>query len=388
MTFNLFSGDPQSQAMLALASGLLESGGPSRMPVGVGQGAARGMMQGREAFMAAQQEQQQQKLFDLKMQQVEQAKAAEAQRAAAIAQLSQDPRFSGLGPLLQVDPKAAIGQAYPEAKVVAPGGSLVAPNRPDSPLFTAPPKPPEDSPLAKLIKERDAIPQGDPRRAIYETAITKATTSQPLVNVDNRQGSAFDREVGEAFGKQYSDLLKADMSAPATIGKYQRLGSLLSNVNTGKFRGTIVDMKAAAKSMGFDLSAMGIPDDVAPAQAARALSNQIALELRNPAGGAGMPGALSDKDREFLIQSIPGLENDPKAIGTMIEYRTKLAKREQEVARMARAYRKKHGKFDEGFYDELAEWSNKNPLFPDAKLPSVAPAATPAAGVVDFGSLK
>jgi hypothetical protein len=57
----------------------------------------------------------------------------------------------------------------------------------------------------------------------------------------------------------------------------------------------------------------------------------------------------------------------------MIEYRVKLAQREQEVAKKARAYRKKHGKFDEGFYDELQEWSNKNPLFPDApKTPAPA----------------
>jgi hypothetical protein len=54
-----------------------------------------------------------------------------------------------------------------------------------------------------------------------------------------------------------------------------------------------------------------------------------------------------------------------------------LAKREQQVAKMARAYRKKNnGTFDEGFYDELAEWSAKNPLFKDS--PKAAPTAAPA----------
>ena len=110
------------------------------MPVGVGQGAARGMMQGREAFMAAQEAQQREQLFKLKMQQFQQAQAEEQRKQAALAQLSQDPRFAGMGGLLQVDPAAAIKQAYPEAKVVAPGASLVAPNKPDSPLFTAPDK--------------------------------------------------------------------------------------------------------------------------------------------------------------------------------------------------------------------------------------------------------
>jgi hypothetical protein len=91
-----------------------------------------------------------------------------------------------------------------------------------------------------------------------------------------------------------------------------------------------------------------------------------------------MPGALSDKDREFLIQSLPTLENDPGAVGKMIEYRVELAKREQQVAKMARAYRKKNnGTFNEGFYDELAAWSEKNPLFKEA--PKAAPATAPAA---------
>jgi hypothetical protein len=111
---------------------------------------------------------------------------------------------------------------------------------------------------------------------------------------------------------------------------------------------------------------MGIADDVAPAQAARALANQLALEMRNPAGGAGMPGAMSDKDREFLIQMIPSLESDPGAVNKMIEYRVRLEKRSQRVAKMARDYRKKNGKFDEGFFDELQVWSDKNPLFPEA----------------------
>jgi hypothetical protein len=164
------------------------------------------------------------------------------------------------------------------------------------------------------------------------------------------------------------------------------LGSLLGQVSTGKFKGATTDIKAAAKSLGIDLNAIGVADDVAPAQAARALSNQMALELRNPAGGAGMPGALSDKDREFLLQSIPGLENDPSAIGKMIEYRVKLEQRSQKVARMARDYRKKNGRFDDGFFDELQEWSEKNPLFPQAAVTS-APSARPGR-VIDFGSLK
>lgn len=171
--------------------------------------------------------------------------------------------------------------------------------------------------------------------------------------------------------KAYGELQEADRSAPGTISKYQRLGSLLSNVNTGKFKTNTAELKAAAKSLGFDLNAVGIGDDVAPSQAAAALSNQLALELRNPTGGAGMPGAMSDQDRVFLQRMVPGLENDPNAIPLMIEYRTRLAQRDQQIAKMARDYKKKSGTFDEGFNDQLAEWANRNALFTDADVQKV-----------------
>lgn len=265
----------------------------------------------------------------------------------------------------------------PGERRIGAGGQVLA-------EVPAKPEPVKKSPLAQLIEERDSLPQGHPNRTLYDTAITRATTHQPLVNVDTRQETEFSKKLGNEFGDIYAGLAKADMNAGATIGKYQRLSSLLGQVNTGKFKGTTTDIKAAAKGLGIDLNSIGVTDDVAPAQAARGLSSQLALELRNPAGGAGMPGALSDRDLKFLEQMVPSLENDPKAIGQMIDYRTKLAQREQQVARMARAYKKKNGKFDDGFFDELQDWSSKNHLFQEAPKPTVAPAA----GVVDFGSLK
>jgi hypothetical protein len=208
-----------------------------------------------------------------------------------------------------------------------------------------------------------------------------AFTDTPLVRIGEEK--EFQKAVGKETGEMYAGLMKSDMNAPASIAKYQRLGQLLGSVNTGKFKGSTIELKAAAKSLGIDLNAIGVSDDVAPAQAAKALSNMLALENRNPSGGAGMPGALSDKDREFLVQTIPTIENDPQAIPTMIDYRVRLERRSQQVAKKAREYRRKHGKFDDGFFDELQEWSEKNPLFSDSDKPKASEGR-----VIDFGSLK
>lgn len=329
---DLFS-NPANQGVLNLSAGLLNAAGPQMRPVSFGQALGQGAQQGMQAYQAAQQAQAQQQLLALQMQ--------EAQRRAT-------------------QPIAA-----------GPGTQLFRPGE-MSPFATVPFKPeatPQILPQSPLGKLAYDLKSGSISQQQFDEQFKKLTApAQPVVTVDNRQESAFAKKVGGELGDQYAGLLKADMNAPSTIAKYQRLGSLLGQVNTGKFKGATTDIKAAAKGLGIDLNALGVTDDVAPAQAARALSNQMALELRNPAGGAGMPGAMSDSDRTFLLQSVPGLENDPNAIGKMIEYRTKLAQREQQVARKAREYRKAHnGVFDEGFFNELADWSAKNPLFPEAE---------------------
>ncbi|MDE2441944.1 MAG: hypothetical protein KGP14_13050, partial [Betaproteobacteria bacterium] len=98
-------------------------------------------------------------------------------------------------------------------------------------------------------------------------------------------------------------------------------------------------------------------------QAFQALSGEIALSLRNPSGGAGMPGALSDKDLTFLQSMTPDLGKTTEGNKLIIDTARKLATRDQEVAKMARDYRKKNGQFDEGFFDQLAAYSDKHPLY-------------------------
>jgi hypothetical protein len=365
--------DPREAMITQMGLGLLANSGPSLTPSSFGANFGKAGMQGLQAYQQAQQGNQQQQLFKMKLAEVQREAEERKKKEAAMAALRADPRFAGMGSVLDVAPNAAIQQvlAKPErARTAADAqGVLRYVDGPQAgqpvPGFTAT-KP--QAPLSDLGKLEDDFKAGRIPEADYKAKKAKLLSpSQPLVTVDNRQEGKFSEAVGKEMGEQYAGLLKADMNAPVNIGKYQRLGQLLSSVNTGKFKGTTTDLKAAAKSLGFDLTALGIADDVAPAQAARSLTNQLALEARNPAGGAGMPGALSDKDREFLVQSIPGLENDPASIPTMIDYRVRLEKRSQQVAKMARAYRKKNGgKFDEGFFDELQEWSEKNPLFPEA----------------------
>jgi len=211
----------------------------------------------------------------------------------------------------------------------------------------------------------------------YEIDRARAGATKVSQTSVTRQEGEEAKTVGKFFGDAYADIQKAGFNAGSRINRASRLSQLLENVNTGKLTAAGTEVAAFADSLGFK-----IDKNLGNKQAAVALTNEMALELRNPAGGAGMPGAMSDSDREFLRSMVPGLGTTPEGRRLMLETSTKLAKRDQDVARIAREYRKKNGNLDEGFYEELSRFSASNPLFQSA--PSV-PGSAPR--VVDFNSL-
>lgn len=226
------------------------------------------------------------------------------------------------------------------------------------PSFAAPDKAP-----AGFTRGPDGGLVADPNWMKSQIEIAQA--KRPQITVDNRQENAFASKVGAEFGDAYVGLQKGDAMASNKINKLSRLESLLNNSGkTGKFTPNTMELKAAADSLGFKVDSK-LPYQ----QAAQALSNEIALEMRNPSGGAGMPGALSDSDRVFLTNMVPNLAKTPEGNKELLATAKKLAQRDKEVAALAREYKQKNGRFDEGFYEVLSRYSARNPLFPEQKDP-------------------
>jgi hypothetical protein len=91
--------------------------------------------------------------------------------------------------------------------------------------------------------------------------------------------------------------------------------------------------------------------------------------MRNPAGGAGMPGAMSDSDREFLKATVPGLGRTPEGNVQIIDYMTRIEQRNMDVANLAQTYMAQNGgRLDYKFFNQLADWSKANPLFPERPM--------------------
>lgn len=385
--------DPATQGILSLSSNLLRAGGPSATPVPFG--AALG-----NAFHGFQQDQRQQQMLDMQKGQLglqqQLGNLTLAQHAQSLRHAQQQEQalnaFANTLPpdqqtLFKANPAAYIAELNKKYVV---GDSLVSGNGQSA--FTAAPKPTlQDIPVAGqpgvsqptwlLPGQASGVAVGGQKMpeilnpAVQKARLEVAAAGKPSMStqVTMKQEGEEAKTVGKFFGENYADIQKAGFNAPSKIARADRLNQLLENVDTGKLTPAGTELAAYAESAGFK-----IDKNLGNKQAAQALANEMALELRNPAGGAGMPGALSDSDRNFLTSMTPGLSTSPEGRKQITETMQKMAKRDQEVAKLARDYRTKNGSIDEGFYNQMRAYSDSHPLF--SKTEST-PDAIPAGAV-------
>jgi hypothetical protein len=216
-----------------------------------------------------------------------------------------------------------------------------------------------------LNKAQEALSK-DPNNPALKAAVINAqnqlkkeTTFAPP-NIIFQQESAEKGVVGKGMGEDYLDVIRAPKATRDRVAKLERADELLKGIETGKYTAYGLEVSKGLNSLGFPVG-----EDVGNLEAADALLKEYALSLRNPAGGAGMPGAMSDADREFLVKAAGSITNTPEGRKLMLETQRALLKRDEEVAKLAMDYRKNSPtkSIDEGFYEVLREYANKNPLF-------------------------
>jgi hypothetical protein len=165
-------------------------------------------------------------------------------------------------------------------------------------------------------------------------------------------------EVSKNYGTIFNTLQNSAMQNPAKIAKLQQIGNLLGDFEGGKFSKSAMGLAQALNSAGIKIDPK-LPNK----EAAEAMASEIALELRTTADGAGMPGHMSDPDREYLKAMTPNMSQTPTGRKAIINARVKVMERQNQVAVMARQYRQKYGKLDDSFFGQLQDWSNRNPIF-------------------------
>lgn len=187
-------------------------------------------------------------------------------------------------------------------------------------------------------------------------------------NVTMNQGyeKEFDKKLAAQEAERYDKLIKAGTSSRETIASLDMIGDALSVYNSGAKYGTGA-LGPAEQTLRSYAQAVGIGDakTLGAAELAASVQNRMALQMRNPDGGMGMPGALSDADRKFLVASQPGIDKSPAGNAKMIENYKKLAQRQVQVGEMVADWVAKNGSM-RGFEQHLNAWANANPLFPPA----------------------
>lgn len=348
----------QQNAMMQFGLSALSQGGYSQTPVGLGeilgqagqagmQGYQKGVQSGIEGIGTR-----------AKLEEMQRKKQDEAKRQVYMQQYASTlpaNQQAAVQAMPELGVKLAENQFMPKpAKFEKVGNQLLdVTSGTPTVAFTGAPETP--SAPAAVQEYNFAVGQG--YKGSFENWKNAQKPAGTTINMG--QEKAESKAVGEYFGKQYSEIQSAGYLAANKLNKASRLNNLLEGVNTGKLTPAGVEIASTAQSLGFT-----IDPKLGNKQAAEALTNEMALELRNPAGGAGMPGAMSDADRQFLRGMVPGIEKTPEGRKMITESMVKLAKRDQDVAKIARDYRKKKGMIDEGFYEELNAYSAANPLFP------------------------
>jgi hypothetical protein len=294
--------------------------------------------------------------------------------AAAPAAASTSSRVSALlaNPYVSDAVKSAVlARLMPKDKPyvnVPAGGTVYDPNT-NKPLFTSPAKP--EKPPSAVQEYEYAKSQGFKGSFEEWELQQKRAGAQPIIVGAGEKSYTVER--GKLLAKQFGDIQDAGVQAQGRLGTLDAMEQALGKTGyTGWGAPQLLEAKRTAKLLGIDTG------DLGAAETAQAISNQLAMQLRNPSGGAGMPGAMSDADRNFLKASVLGIERTPEGNARLLDYNRRLEQRSIDVAQQASDYAAAHGgMLDDGFGSELAKWSKANPLFPEAKAAGTKSSSAP-----------
>ncbi|AZY49589.1 hypothetical protein C0J09_10910 [Bordetella avium] len=217
----------------------------------------------------------------------------------------------------------------------------------------------------KEAQARDAGKKWDSERggvvdlAANTFSPAKAVGGGTLPQSNTAFSKAYDENKAKDLVEADDTIRKAGMQVPKTLGQLAQMEQLVGNYEGGKLTGMAMTAASIGNSLG-----LKIDPKLGDKQAAEALFNEFSLKLKNAGGTNNMPGALSDRDLAFLQATAPQLTQTASGRRLIIDSFRKLAERDQQVAKMAAEYKRRNaGRLDDGFFERLAEWSDRNSLF-------------------------
>lgn len=227
------------------------------------------------------------------------------------------------------------------------------------------------------------LPGGNVQRDRFDPQtgqLSQVTGNKPpasVTNIDMKQESAYKTARGKDFAKLHADADASAISAQTRIAKLDRLGFLMKGFETGG----LVPSMTAVQNIG-ETFGIKVDSNLPAKQAFEALSNELALMMRNTGEGNGMPGNMSNADREYLVTTVPSLGKSKGGNMKIIETARALAQREVEKSKQMAAYEAKHGQLDSKFLAQWNDYVESHPMFPkvEQSSPKESKGAAPQTG--------
>lgn len=194
----------------------------------------------------------------------------------------------------------------------------------------------------------------------YQVEQNKAKATNVNVGAGDK---AWDVERAKLSARRLDDMQKASVASQEQFASLEDAERALSTYNKGSIFGSggfgegELSVRRLAGAIG-----VGNPDTLAAGELAQATRNKMALLVRNPDSGMGMPGAMSDADREFLKASQPGIDKSELGNINMISAARRVLQRKVEMAQAAERWAAERGSMD-GFTEYWTGYMKANPMF-------------------------
>ncbi len=220
-------------------------------------------------------------------------------------------------------------------------------------------KPSEDMREYAAYTEQEKAAGREPK-SFFQYQVDLKAAGRPSTNVTVSGDKKGAEEMAKLHAKSY-DTLRTNAAGADTL--IDSLDNVEKAINTGIQTGMGGEAVQYARKIG---AAIGIADidKVAAGEVIQQVSNRLALAVRSPGGEAGgMPGAMSDADRQFLKETVPGLLKTPEGNKRIIKIMRVAAERHRTIFEMAVDYAQEHdGQLDAGFDRVVRDYVKANPL--------------------------
>lgn len=217
----------------------------------------------------------------------------------------------------------------------------------------------------------------------YMTAIRQAGAQNISVNTGE---NAFAKGMGEAAAKRFTTLNDAQTASRTKLKTLDIMDAVSDDPNM--YQGSGGESVAQMKNLGKTVFGMDIKGTDS-STVFQSMSNSLALKARSTAGGEGMPGAMSDADRKFLTETVPGISKPKEGNKLLIEVSRRLERRSMEEAAEEANFIASNNGSMVGVSEHMKEWSTKQPpMFDDLRDKAASlggDSGGPKAGTVEDG---